>query len=113
MTKNILNRISSFLIKLVLALMVIALGYYLFRNDSKEKVYNYTDLLITYKNCIIVGKTEVHDNLKLYLSNPYLKDKKTTNMIDYKVCVTKEVYLYSFIGDTIGKTKFVQRNEKK
>lgn len=94
--------------------MVVTLGYYLFRSDNKEKVYNYTDLLVTYKNCIIVGKTEVHNNLKLYLSNPYLKDTKTTNMIDYKVCVTKEVYFNSFIGDTIGKTKFIfQRYEKK
>lgn len=78
----------------------------LFKEEDK-KVYSFTELLITYKNCVIVGKTEVHDIPKLYLMNPLLhKDNSNRNMIDYTICVTREVYLNCFIGDIIGKTKF-------
>lgn len=103
----ILNKITEFICK-ICAVIVFIVGAYtmLTYKSSPEKVYNYTDMLVTYKNYIVVGKTEVHDIPKLYLMNP-LNKGHTYNIIDDKICVTREVYLNTFVGDTIGKTKFV------
>lgn len=103
----ILNKITKFICN-VCAIVVVLVGAYTMINyqTSPEKVYNYTELLVTYKNYIVVGKTEVHDIPKLYLMNPFNKGH-THNIVDEKIYVTKEVYLNTFVGDTIGKTKFV------
>lgn len=98
-----LNKISKVTIAIIVIIMTLYYGAILF-GEKKDPVYNFTDLLITYKNCVIIGKTEVNDTPKLYLANPYLKDDK---VIDYTVKVTRDVYNNSFIGDTIGKTKFI------
>lgn len=102
----ILNKITAFIIQMCIWAVALAAIYTIANSREEEKVYNYTDMLITYKNYIVVGKTEVHDIPKLYLMNP-LNKGHTYNMIDDKICVTREVYLNTFVGDTIGKTKFV------
>lgn len=103
----ILNKITGFICKICTVIVFIVGAYTMLTyKSSPEKVYNYTDMLVTYKNYIVVGKTEVHDIPKLYLMNP-LNKGHTYNMIDDKICVTREVYLNTFVGDTIGKTKFV------
>lgn len=103
----ILNKITEIICKFC-ALVVFMVSLYTMLNykSHPEKVYNYTEMLLTYRNYIVVGKTEVHDIPKLYLINP-LNKGHTYNMIDDKICVTREVYLNTFVGDTIGKTKFV------
>lgn len=101
------NKISERILTVIIIIVgCIYLSYSLFKEKPK-KVYDFTELLITYKNCIIVGKTEVHDTPKLYLMNPIMHEYGNNhNIIDYTIEVTREVYLNSFIGDTIGKTKF-------
>lgn len=104
---SVLNKITEIICKFcVLVIFMVGLYTMLTYKSSPEKVYNYTDMLVTYKNYIVVGKTKVHDIPKLYLMNP-LNKGHTYNMIDNKICVTREVYLNTFVGDTIGKTKFV------
>lgn len=104
---SVLNKITEIICKFcVLVIFMVGLYTMLTYKSSPEKVYNYTGMLVTYKNYIVVGKTEVHDIPKLYLMNP-LNKGHTYNMIDDKICVTREVYLNTFVGDTIGKTKFV------
>lgn len=100
---SILNRISKSLLVMIIITGCIYFGYTLLKEEP-HKVYNFTELITTYKNCIVVGKTEVHDVSKLYLMNPYIS-RGGYNMIDYTVYVTRVVYNNTFIGDTIGKTK--------
>ena len=102
-TMGILNRISKSLLVMIIITGCIYFGYTLFKEEP-HKVYNFTELITTYKNCVVVGKTEVHDVPKLYLMNPYIS-RGGYNMIDYTVYVTRVVYNNTFIGDTIGKTK--------
>lgn len=103
---SILNKITAVICQLIVLVIGFVLIYSILDTRKEEKVYNYTDMLITYKNYIVVGKTEVHDIPKLYLMNPFNKGH-TYNIVDEKIHVTKEVYLNTFVGDTIGKTKFV------
>lgn len=65
--------------------------------DDTEPL-NYIELKHSYKNCIIVGKSDKHEQYMLYINNPYIDNN---NLIDYKVKVKDYIYFNWFIGDTI------------
>lgn len=95
-TGHILNNISNFLICVsLITLILIYLGDMLV--DDTEPL-NYIELKHSYKNCIIVGKSDKHEQYMLYINNPYIDNN---NLIDYKVKVKDYIYFNWFIGDTI------------
>lgn len=97
---SILNSISNLLIISCLCVFLI-MGV----NRYYKKYYsplNYLELSLTYKNCIIVGKSD-HNGYMLLLHNPYLHKEDSTGVmnVDCKVYVADYIYFNNFIGDTI------------
>lgn len=96
-TSHILNDISNFIICVsLIVLLLIYIKEQLPTNDTKA--LEYIELKHSYKNCIIVGKSERNEQYILHLRNPFMNNN---NFVDYNVRVKDYVFFNFYIGDTI------------
>lgn len=90
-TDYVMNRISSLII--IILTIVLVILYSKDAYDKRHRTLNYIEMRHSYKNCIIVYKTE-YNGYKLYLHNPVSNKAVTIKVEDY-------IYFNWFIGDTI------------
>lgn len=96
-SSHILNNISNFII--CVALIVLILIYIKEQLPSNDtEALEYIELKHSYKNCIIVGKSEKQNRYILYLRNPFMNNN---NFADYSIEVKDYVFFNFYIGDTI------------